>query len=96
MITRSKTQRTCPQGHIYYKSSDCPVCPICESEKKAEGFLNELAAPARRALEGQGITTVQKLSGYTEKEVLALHGIGKSAMPKLKAALAAQELSFKG
>ena len=30
------SKRVCPNGHTYYKSSDCPVCPICENEKKQE------------------------------------------------------------
>src|SRR3954453_24228501 len=38
-----KTLRTCPRGHKYYKSSDCPTCPICEeANKPSEGFLSLL------------------------------------------------------
>lgn len=90
-----KTLRTCPRGHKYYKSSDCPTCPVCEAEKKAEGFLATLAAPARRALENNGITTTRHLSKLTEKEVLALHGMGPASLPALKKALAADGLAFK-
>ena len=83
-----KTLRKCSNGHSYYKSSDCPVCPICEQEKKPkDGFLSLLGAPARRALENKGIATLQQLSQFSEKEILALHGIGKSSLPKLKEAL---------
>src|SRR5690606_39615073 len=68
-VKRKGTLRTCPKGHQYYKSSDCPVCPVCEAERKpAEGFLALLTAPARRALEGAGITSLKKLSTYTEAE----------------------------
>ncbi len=28
------TLRVCPKGHKYYKSSDCPTCPVCESHRK--------------------------------------------------------------
>jgi len=44
------TLKTCPKGHKFYKSSDCPACPICEEERKPKvGFLALNAAPARRA-----------------------------------------------
>lgn len=92
----SKTLRTCLNGHQYYKSSDCPVCPECEKQAKpGGGFLADLSAPARRALETAGITTVQKLSAYSEKEILELHGIGKASLPILKTALKGEGLHFK-
>jgi DNA-directed RNA polymerase alpha subunit len=93
----SKPQlKTCPKGHQYYKSSDCPTCPICEAERKPkDGFMASLAAPARRALENAGIKTVQHLSRYTEKKILELHGMGPSSIPKLKAALKQEGLKFK-
>jgi hypothetical protein len=95
MANTKGTLRTCAQGHSYYKSSDCPTCPVCEKERKPEeGFLALLSAPARRALENQGIITSQILSQYTEKEILKLHGIGPSAMPKLRQALEEEGLSF--
>jgi len=95
-MKNKSTLRTCPEGHQYYKSSDCPVCPICEAERKPEkGFLSLLSAPARRALENSGIATLEKLSAYSEKELLQLHGFGKSSLPKLRAALEAIGLAFK-
>lgn len=95
MVPSEKNLRTCPNGHKYYKSSDCPVCPVCEKDKRPEkGFLSVLGAPARRALENAGITTLKQLSKLTEKEVLALHGMGKSSIPKLTAALQEEGLTF--
>ncbi|MEO8171919.1 MAG: RNA polymerase alpha subunit C-terminal domain-containing protein [Sediminibacterium sp.] len=92
-----KTLRTCKQGHRYYKSSDCPTCPVCEEERKpTDGFLSVLSAPARRALENKGITTVKKLSTFTEAEILSLHGMGPGSMPKLKNALKNAGLVFTG
>jgi hypothetical protein len=93
----SKTdKRTCAQGHTYYKTSDCPVCPICEKDNRpADGFLSILSAPARRALEAQGIKTVRQLSKWSEEALLQLHGIGPSALPKLKQALKQEGLTFK-
>jgi len=95
MKTTSKTLRTCENGHQYYKSSDCPACPICEKlQKTSVGFLSSLSNPARRALENQNIDTVKKLSRFTEAEILKLHGIGPASFPKLRAALAIENLSF--
>ena len=97
MATSEKSLRTCDQGHKFYKSSDCPTCPTCENERKpADGFLSVLSAPARRALENNGITTLQQLSTYTEKEILQFHGMGPASLPKLRAALKEHGLSFKG
>jgi DNA-directed RNA polymerase alpha subunit len=96
MATLNKTQRICSKGHKYYKSSDCPTCPVCEQERKpADGFLAELSAPARRALESEGINSLQKLSQYSQKEIMKLHGMGPSSIPKLYNALQAKGLSFK-
>lgn len=95
-MARVKTWRTCPNGHRYLKSSDCPVCPVCETERKPEvGFLSELAAPARRALENAGIDSLAKLSKFRESEILNLHGIGPSPIPKLRTALKVKNLDFK-
>lgn len=88
--------RTCSKGHSYYKSSDCPTCPVCEQEHRPEtGFLAQLSAPARRALEHQGIVTLQQLSAYSEKEILQLHGMGPASVPKLRAALQDHGLAFR-
>ena len=96
MTTSKKNLRTCSQGHQYYKSSDCPTCPICEQERKPEnGFLSLLVAPARRALEREGIITVERLAKYSEDEILELHGMGPSTIPKLRSALKAKGLTFR-
>ncbi|WP_339735873.1 RNA polymerase alpha subunit C-terminal domain-containing protein [uncultured Sunxiuqinia sp.] len=87
--------RTCKNGHLYYKSSDCPTCPVCEEERKpTAGFLSSLAAPARRALENEGILTIQQLAERSESEILQLHGMGKSSLPKLHSALKEHGLRF--
>jgi predicted RecB family nuclease len=91
----TSTLRTCINGHSFHKSSDCPVCPVCENiVKPTDGFLSFLAAPARRALENEGITSLEKLSGYTQKELLKLHGLGKSSLPVLSEALRESGLTF--
>ncbi|WP_456272374.1 RNA polymerase alpha subunit C-terminal domain-containing protein [Bacillus sp. AK031] len=96
-MTASKRElRTCQKGHKYYKSSDCPTCPACEEDRKPEsGFLSQLSAPARRALENNGITSLQELAKYSEKEILQFHGMGPASLPKLRASLANSGLSFR-
>jgi DNA-directed RNA polymerase alpha subunit len=54
-----------------------------------------LSAPARRALENKGITSLKQLSKFSEKEILQLHGIGPGSIPKLKDALKSVRLNFK-
>lgn len=96
MKASKKNVKTCSKGHKFYKTSDCPTCPICENESKpGTGFLSVIAAPARRALEREGIITLQQLSKRTETEILQLHGMGPGTLPKLHSALATIGLSFK-
>jgi predicted RecB family nuclease len=96
-MARQPTRRTCPKGHAFTKSSDCPTCPKCEAEKaKAGFFVDGLSAPARRALQGAGVDSLKKLARHSEKDILALHGIGPSAIPVLRAALKSAGLAFKG
>ena len=96
MPVTKKQLKTCPEGHQFFKSSDCPTCPVCEAARKPkDSFLTLLAAPARRALENNGIKTLKQLAAYSEAEILKLHGMGPGSMPKLRAALEAAGLSFK-
>lgn len=96
MSMSKRTSRTCEKGHKYNKSSDCPTCPICEQDcKPQDGFFSILGAPARRALENQGITTLDQLSNFSEDELLKLHGFGPNSIPKLRAALERHGLTFK-
>lgn len=91
-----KTERICNKGHHYFKSSDCPTCPVCEEERKTETeFFSILSAPARRAMENNHISSLQELARYTEKEILQFHGIGKTSIPILRKLLAEKGLDFK-
>ena len=95
-MTTAKTLRTCPNGHKYYKSTDCPTCPICENERNTgDTPFAVLGAPARRALENAGIQTPQQLSAFSEKEILKLHGMGPGSLPKMRQILNDQGLSFR-
>lgn len=95
MATPTGTLRTCKNGHRYYKSSDCPTCPDCEKQRaRKKGFMAELSAPARRALENTGIKTLKHLARKSEREILSLHGMGPGSIPKLRKALHDEGLSF--
>jgi hypothetical protein len=95
MASLSRTKRTCRQGHVYFKSSSCPTCPECErNHVPASDFLRLVSAPARRALEREGILTTELLSNHTERQILSLHGIGKTTIPVLKNVLEQEGRTF--
>ena len=94
-INSMKNRRTCPEGHVFFKTSDCNSCPVCEEQRRPpEGFLSLLSAPARRALEQKGISTPEGLAAFTQQEILSLHGIGPASIPLLKATLESHGLDF--
>ncbi len=66
-----------------------------QAEKEID-FLPRLSAPARRALQSNGIKTLKDLAKYTEAEILQFHGIGKTAIPILRKALKEKGFSFNG
>lgn len=51
------------------------------------GLPPGLSAPATRALHGNGITTLAEVAAHSEAELLALHGVGPTAIRTLVAAL---------
>jgi predicted RecB family nuclease len=88
--------KSCKMGHQFYKSSDCPTCPVCEEERKSkDSFLALIDAPARRAIERKNIKTLEVLSKWSEKEIINLHGLGPGTIPKLRKVLKDNGLSFK-
>lgn len=95
MTVQKTTLRICSKGHQYYKSIECPTCPVCEAAKKPVAlFMTNISNPARRALENAGIKTLKKLSGFSESELLKLHGLGASSIPKLRKALKEKKMDF--
>lgn len=66
-----------------------------KSKAKQADFLAVLSAPAQRALLGKGINNLKKLAACSEKELLQLHGLGPSAIPKLKMVLKKSGLKFR-
>lgn len=55
----------------------------------------KISAPAFRALDNAGITELSDLTKVTEKELLALHGMGQKGVRILREALKQKGLSFK-
>jgi len=58
-------------------------------------FMSALSAPAQRALANAGIKTLKQLAKWKENDLLALHGLGPSALPKIYEALANEGLQLK-
>ena len=67
---------------------------VKQQDEPVTDFLSGLSAPARRALQNNGITTLQQLSKHTEVEIMQLHGIGKTAIPILEKVLKEKGLNF--
>ncbi len=57
--------------------------------------LPKIAAPAQRALQSAGITSLKQLTKITETELSQLHGMGPNALGKLREALKKNGLLFK-
>lgn len=57
-------------------------------------LLPKLAKPAQRALQNAGITTLEQLAGYSEKDLSQLHGIGKNALITIHVILKTYGLSL--
>lgn len=61
---------------------------------KDNELLPKIGAPATRALNALGINSLHQLVGYTEEQLLALHGFGPKAMTILKAEMKKGGVSF--
>jgi uncharacterized protein YdhG (YjbR/CyaY superfamily) len=67
---------------------------IKQQDEPLTDILTGLSAPARRALQNNGIKTLPDLAQYTGAEILSFHGIGKTAIPILQKALKKKGLKF--
>ncbi len=56
--------------------------------------LPKTSAPAQRALDSIGIATLEDLTRYTERDLLALHGMGPKAVRILRDDLERHGLNF--
>ncbi|WP_228372297.1 helix-hairpin-helix domain-containing protein [Chryseobacterium gregarium] len=74
----------------------CLTSVYAVSHTVQSNFLKGIiAVPARRALEKEKIDSLEKLSGYSEDEIMKLHGFGRNTMNKLKRYMNEQRVSFK-
>jgi len=64
-------------------------------KKQNQSDLPKTSAPAQRALESAGITTLKQLTDVTEAELLSLHGMGPKAARILREELKAKGWSFR-
>ncbi|MCK9858226.1 DNA-binding protein [Paenibacillus sp. ATY16] len=55
----------------------------------------KLSKPAKRAFTQEGYVKLEQFAGLTEAEVLALHGVGPTAIVLLRQALAEKGLAFR-
>ena len=58
--------------------------------------ISGLGAPARRALDAEGFTSLESLDGADHGELLALHGVGARGLERLQAALVERGMSLGG
>ncbi|WP_228447897.1 hypothetical protein [Chryseobacterium sp. KBW03] len=64
-------------------------------DPQEEFLYGVIAIPARKALEKEKINSLEKLSDYSEKEIMQLHGFGKNTMVKLKNYMKENQVGFK-
>lgn len=57
-------------------------------------FPKGVAAPAVRALASIGVTRLDQVTRFTQRELLALHGMGPKALGLIEAALKARGKSL--
>lgn len=65
------------------------------SNKNSSSDLPNIGAPATRALEHEGYTTLKQLTKLSAIDLLQMHGVGPKAIRILKEALKAKGWSFK-
>lgn len=72
---------------------------LAAADTAAAGEVGDLpptiGRPATRALAGAGITTLDDVTRHSEKELLAMHGVGPKAIRILEEALEARQLTLR-
>lgn len=69
--------------------TDLPQMALRRKTVKIESLLENLGAPARRAIEGLGLRRVEDLARYSEDRIREVHGIGPKAIRLMTETLAA-------
>ncbi|GJM81172.1 hypothetical protein HMSSN139_36680 [Paenibacillus sp. HMSSN-139] len=92
----SKNAKDLPEGaHVLQKQRLSDLSCLRAGAQTGSGLPIAVIRAARRALEANGVTTLEKLAGLSEQEVLQFHGMGPSSIPKLREALHAKGFRFK-
>ena len=70
---------------------------ICQNNENLDGEWRKigLASPARRALVDANLYKVSDLRKITLEELCELHGMGKSAIARLKVVMDAKKIRFR-
>jgi hypothetical protein len=68
--------------------------PARKTVASDDGLPTNIGQPATRALTGAGITKLGQLTRTTEADIRKLHGVGPSAIKRLREALGKAGLSF--
>jgi DNA-directed RNA polymerase alpha subunit len=64
-------------------------------QRPADRWPKGTGNPASSALEHAGYHTLEDIARLTERELLAMHGVGPKAVDVLRAALAERGLAFR-
>jgi large subunit ribosomal protein L21 len=95
LLTRKPAAAKQDEAEAEEKPKAAPKKAPAKKAESADGGLPEgLGAPATKALEEEGLTTLEQVAGKTEAELLELHGVGPKAVETIKEALAAENLSL--
>ncbi|WP_238586838.1 hypothetical protein [Chryseobacterium sp. Leaf405] len=73
-------------------SSICAVSHVVKENNFLQGIIS---IPARKALEKKNIDSLEKLSDYSEEQIMQLKDFDKNAMLKLKNHMKQNYVSFK-
>ena len=63
-------------------------------EQQNDDLPAGIGQPTRSALALVGISRLEQLTAFSEKQILQLHGVGPKAVGVLRSALASKGLSF--
>ena len=64
------------------------------SDQPESNLPPRMGAPALRALASVGVTRLEQLTAFTEKDIKKLHGMGPKGITQLREALEQHGLSF--
>ncbi|HWG91278.1 MAG TPA: DNA-binding protein [Candidatus Thermoplasmatota archaeon] len=68
--------------------------PAKKAASPSSDLPEKIGAPARRALEAEGLRTLAQVAKRSEADLRELHGMGPKALGLLREALAAKGLAF--